>query len=312
MSTRKLPAELAKNIADLRARYPIRTASVEQRQKNGVRLIRAIAKLRGGVCMATTFDGTLQKCRLRCKHGHEWECGISHLLRGTWCLICAPQPRRNTMEDMQAAAEKRGGQCLSSTYVNVQTHLQWQCAEGLAWLATPCNILNGKWCPRCRGLMPAEEHHALLAKLAKERGGQLLSPIYVNAVTPLLWSCEQGHFWEANPSSIKINGTWCPTCVGRYTKEEQFARLTQLAKDRGGELLSTHFLSVAHKLTWLCHRGHSWQATASNVKKGTWCRQCTTIERSGFKGARKYLASFHHSCDMASSAKQEKSMATDS
>jgi len=57
-----------------------------------------------------------------------------------------------TIEDMQQAAMFRGGKCLSSSMVkgDWDTPLQWQCAEGHIFTATPRLILlGGHWCPDC-------------------------------------------------------------------------------------------------------------------------------------------------------------------
>lgn len=57
-----------------------------------------------------------------------------------------------TIEDMQKAAAFRGGKCLSSqmTKGDWDTPLQWQCAQGHVFTATPRLILlGGHWCPDC-------------------------------------------------------------------------------------------------------------------------------------------------------------------
>ena len=57
-----------------------------------------------------------------------------------------------TIEDMQRAAAFRGGKCLSATMTkgDWDTPLQWQCAEGHIFSATPRLILlGGHWCPDC-------------------------------------------------------------------------------------------------------------------------------------------------------------------
>lgn len=57
-----------------------------------------------------------------------------------------------TIEDMQKAAEFRGGKCLSKTMKkgDWDTQLEWQCAEGHKFMASPRLILlGGHWCPDC-------------------------------------------------------------------------------------------------------------------------------------------------------------------
>lgn len=57
-----------------------------------------------------------------------------------------------TIEDMQKAAEFRGGKCLSTSMKkgDWDTQLEWQCAEGHTFKASPRLILlGGHWCPEC-------------------------------------------------------------------------------------------------------------------------------------------------------------------
>ena len=57
-----------------------------------------------------------------------------------------------TIKDMQQAAAFRGGKCLSATMTkgDWDTPLQWQCAEGHTFEASPRLILlGGHWCPEC-------------------------------------------------------------------------------------------------------------------------------------------------------------------
>ena len=54
--------------------------------------------------------------------------------------------------DMKAAAKFRGGKCLSKTMTkgDLDTQLEWQCAEGHTFKASPRLILlGGHWCPEC-------------------------------------------------------------------------------------------------------------------------------------------------------------------
>ncbi len=57
-----------------------------------------------------------------------------------------------TIEDMRKAAAFRGGKCLSADMVrgDWDTPLEWECAEGHRFTASPRLILlGGHWCPEC-------------------------------------------------------------------------------------------------------------------------------------------------------------------
>ncbi|AIY42073.1 hypothetical protein LT85_2915 [Collimonas arenae] len=274
-SPKKTATRLVTGIAKLRDRYPLAGQAAATRRKNGLLLLRGISKLHSGECLATSVDKTVgQLYRLRCAHGHEWDAELRQLYKGAWCSACVFQSYRLTIEDMQERAGKRGGLCLSTQYVNAHTRLQWQCEVGHQWLATPHNIRGGRWCPKCRGYLPAEEQIALLARIAQERGGKLLSTVYGGSDELLQWRCAEGHTWMSTPGSVKNGKSWCPKCRGRYPKKEMLAQYRQIARERGGELLSTHFVSTQDNLTWRCCDGHTWEAQPNNIKLGTWCPKC--------------------------------------
>ncbi len=83
--------------------------------------------------------------------------------------------RRLTIEEMQSIATARGGRCLSTQYVNNNTPLEWECAQGHRWFAIASNIRKGSWCPACavqqRSHSLAEVHQA-----AEARGGRVSVP----------------------------------------------------------------------------------------------------------------------------------------
>ncbi len=57
--------------------------------------------------------------------------------------------RRLTIEEMQRIAQERGGECLSTEYIDGKTKLKWQCKVGHEWEARPNNVKHGTWCPTC-------------------------------------------------------------------------------------------------------------------------------------------------------------------
>ena len=166
-----------------------------------------------------------------------------------------------TIEDMQELAHSRGGECLPMQYLGAQTKLRWRCAEGHEWEAQPNCVKNDNtWCPYCSG----KTKHTIqeMKQLAKNRNGECLSDHYINAFTKLRWRCAKRHEWEAAPSSVK-RSTWCPYCArkAKLTIEE----MQEIAKSRGGDCLSKHYINGSTKLHWRCHLGHEWMATPDNI-----------------------------------------------
>jgi len=58
-----------------------------------------------------------------------------------------PLTKEYTLKDVQELAKSRGGQCLSTEYIDIKSKLKWKCGRGHEFEATPRLILAGHWCP---------------------------------------------------------------------------------------------------------------------------------------------------------------------
>ena len=228
-----------------------------------------IANNRGGICLSQKYLGAHKKLEWLCSTGHRWWAKPNAIKTGSWCIICSGKAPL-TIEEMRTVAQDRGGECLSPKIVNSRTNLQWKCAEGHVWEATPSEVRNGPtWCPYCSGKAPLTIEE--MQNIAKGRGGRCLSPEIVNARLQLKWMCSEGHVWKSTPSSVKNSNSWCRTCAGKapFSIEE----MQSIAKERGGRCLSNKY-SYKEKLQWECTERHTWPATAKSVRSGRWCRIC--------------------------------------
>ena len=111
--------------------------------------MRTIAARHGGKCLSDAYLGGKTKLLWQCAEGHQWEAIPNNVKTGYWCPHCAGNAR-GQIHEMAAIARKRGGECLSDTYINSHTPLFWRCADEHQWQASPNNIKSGKWCPYCR------------------------------------------------------------------------------------------------------------------------------------------------------------------
>jgi len=170
-------------------------------------------------------------------------------------------------------AISRGGECLSTEYINSEFHMEWKCEKNHTWFATFNKIKNQQtWCPTCSGneKLTLEECQGL----AISRGGKCLSTEYINAHISMEWKCEKNHTWFANINNVKHANTWCPTCSGhdKLTLEE----CQELAISREGECLSTEYINNQTHMKWKCKEGHTWFAVFNSVKQGySWCPYCS-------------------------------------
>ncbi len=240
-----------------------------------------LARDRGGQCLSQKYIGTNSKLIWQCKEGHQWEAVPHNIKRGRWCPACA-RMKYGTLEEMQRIATQRGGQCLSTEYTNSQTRLTWQCREGHQWRSIPESVKQGSWCPVCRGTQVGSIEE--MQRIATNRGGLCLLSEYTNRRTKLTWQCADGHQWQAVPGNIK-SGKWCPVCAGGQTGT--IKEMRGIARTRGGKCLSRKYINNRAKLTWQCEEGHQWEASASNIKQGTWCPFCAGMNKGTIEEMRK-------------------------
>lgn len=107
-----------------------------------------VAATRGGRCLSEHYAGSQERLTWECHAGHLWQAVPNSVRQGTWCPHCAGH-LRSSMDDMRRLAADRGGACLSATYVDSQTALEWECGLQHRWKAIPASVTRGSWCPHC-------------------------------------------------------------------------------------------------------------------------------------------------------------------
>ncbi|MBU4487200.1 MAG: hypothetical protein KKD38_09770 [Candidatus Delongbacteria bacterium] len=190
--------------------------------------VKEIAVSKGGKCLSEKVID--HKLDFICKEGHKWSTTPYLILKGHWCPKCAVNvsARKNSdrLENFIMMAEKMGGQCLSTEYKNNRTVLKYKCGKGHIFESEARNIVRGSWCPACgaesakRKLTGSFDE---IKDIAAKRGGKCLSTEYVNNYTRLVFQCENGHVWEAEPKRIKA-GHWCRKCHTMKHREDYLDR----------------------------------------------------------------------------------------
>jgi hypothetical protein len=245
--------------------------------------MRALAARRGGECVSDRYVNNETKLRWKCAAGHEWEAAPGLVKSGRWCPHCA-HVARLSLSAMAAIAASRGGRCLSTEYVNVETALLWKCEAGHQWKATTASVRGGSWCPLCVHNQRLELK--AMQRLARGRGGKCLSTSYINNRFSLLWECKRRHRWKATPTNVRggtrKRGTWCLECYNlrrRYRPRSTIERMRSLALSRGGLCLSEEYINSKSKLVWQCDKGHCWRAVPVAIRRGSWCPVCARNQK---------------------------------
>jgi len=115
-----------------------------------------------------------------------------------------------------------------------------------------------------------------LKKIAKEKGGKLLSTFYNGTKTRLQWQCKCGFIWIAVASSVK-SGSWCRKCATKKTwknRRNLISHAKNLAKRNRGKCIKNVYATLETKLKWECEFGHTWEDSCINVENGSWCPIC--------------------------------------
>jgi hypothetical protein len=121
---------------------------------------------------------------------------------------------------------------------------------------------------------PTDESLLMIKNIAKSKGGKCLSRAYYGRHELLDFECRVGHKWKARPSDIK-RGHWCAKCSKAGGKKKTIKDMQELAKQYGGECLSTTYVNSKHKLKWRCDKGHVWESRYDSFKnKRNWCPLC--------------------------------------
>lgn len=103
---------------------------------------------KGGKCLSDKYVSNHTPLLWECDKGHQWNASYSNVRCGTWCPKCSRV--KSNIDEMREIAASKGGKCLSDTYTNVTTKLEWECSQGHRWWATPNNIMKrNSWCAKC-------------------------------------------------------------------------------------------------------------------------------------------------------------------
>jgi len=249
--------------------------------------LREAAAARGGELLSTEYINALSKYRFRCSEGHEWDVQFGSVIkRKSWCPKCSGRSvdPEEQMAKLREAASARGGELLSTEYINVSSKYRFRCAEGHEWKTTYSSF-TGKlkpWCQRCAGqLVDPEIQMAKLREAAAARGGELLSTEYINNLSKYRFRCSKGHEWDVKFGNAINQKTWCSKCAGlTLDPEKQMAKLREAASARGGVVLSTEFIGTNKKYRFRCAEGHEWEATLNSKvgEKRTWCSKCAGLK----------------------------------
>jgi len=216
---------------------------------------------------------------------------LSALNKEKFDVGTAKTGKEKNLRENQEIALSRGGRCLSTTYIDNSTKMEWECSEGHRWFASTSSVKQGgSWCPQCRGKRISKSRTTSIEKiesLCKSLSLRLHGTEKQENRLHYLVSCSNGHSWLTDLSRLK-DGRGCQTCSARKAGDRLKLTLEQVEADaaaRGGRLLSQRYQRSGVRLLWECGAGHRWLANANSVRRGSWCPLCAGKMGSAFTGS---------------------------
>lgn len=95
------------------------------------------------------------------------------------------------------------------------------------------------------------------------------------------WHCPRGHEWQAQISSVAVQGTACPYCAGKRAIPGETDLATThphtlpMWSSKNQSSPREAMAGSQKKVWWLCEKGHEWQAQICSIAVlGTGCPYC--------------------------------------
>lgn len=254
-------------------------SKLKKSSRKNIEYLMEVANQRNGFCLSQEYKSIKDHYQWKCHLGHKWSAIGESVLRGSWCPICAGQ-RKITLEEMKRICEAKGGQFLSTEYINQHTKYEVICREGHIFRPHGMSLTKGSWCKKCqlaelwtkRTKVSIEDYQ----KAGLEVGCILLDIKIPNrTVIKAQWRCKaEGHIFSMTYNNIKNHKQHCPKCSGKGKVTMLDCKV--LAESRGGKILSTEY-NPYELQTWECKHGHSFSSKYSTIKsQKVWCPYCSS------------------------------------
>jgi len=260
-----------------------------------------LAANKGGKCISVKRSPSGRgryQCLMQCSAGHRWIGSLDHLRSGVWCPSCnSPGVKEkicraifewltgmNFKKDRPSWLVNSRGRRMELDGYNKNLGLAFEYQGEQHSKFTP--FFHQDHDTFLRRVSDDSEK----LKLCAANGVDL---VQVDISVPL-----EGLQKHVADLLIKVR----PTLAGFLNLKEMdvdrvptgkdtlLAEIRRIALDRGGECLSTQYVSANHRLRFRCVEGHVWSAIPGSIRQGTWCKACAGRTISSTKLAKRDTA----------------------
>lgn len=164
--------------------------------------LKQIAKSKGGKLISTEYINSHSKYRFIDELGNEFEAAGYAIKNGRWSPHTA-QTRKilalttTTIKELQEYAKCKGGECLSTIYINPKTKYHWKDSAGREfWMNWGDIKFKGQWSQHEKSdklsTLRTKYSIEILSEFAQSKGGQLLSTTYTRLDDNYEWIDRNG------------------------------------------------------------------------------------------------------------------------
>lgn len=245
-----------------------------------------LRKLTDSIQPLDEYNGKHNKIKFRCKIcSNIWAAEPSNLLKGTGCPSCARKStatklRKTDSEFKRELAIINSDIDVLETYKDSGTPVLCRCKKcGYEWKTRPQDLLRGKGCIRCAGLLK-KTHSQFVKELMNVNPSIKPLEEYVNAGTNIKFHCNIcGYEWNTSPRML-LSGSGCPKCKGNKKKtNEEF--LQELLEINTNIKPLEDYKNARTKIKCRCKVcGYEWKATPAHLLHGIGCPSCCHIGTS--------------------------------
>lgn len=247
----------------------------------------------------------------RCAQGHEWQAYVFNRSKGHGCPYCCNFSALAGYNDLattnsELASEwnfaKNGKLKPTDVTAGSKKKVWWICANGHEWIADIKSRNSGGNCPYCsnnRVLAGYNDLYTycltnhrkdLIEEFDNDNNECSMREILASSKKSIWWKCSKGHSFQCDPYRRIKNGTGCGICSHNILKKNENDLLTthpEIAKEwdyeknteKPDEVMAG---SNIKKYWFICPKGHSYEATPLDRKRGNNCPICAIEKHTSF------------------------------
>jgi hypothetical protein len=231
--------------------------------------------------------GSRKKLAWKCDLGHVWDAQPNDRTGArSGCPVCANRIVLAGFNDLattnpEIAAQAHGWdpqKVMGGSSVN----LEWVCKKGHIWRSTPVSrVRQTTGCLVCLGKQVTQGFNDLVTthpEIAIQAHGWDPTKVIAGSNKRLLWKCNLGHEWRAQPNSRTGSQSGCPVCSNLQI-EIGYNDLTtthpKIAFEAYGWDPQTVVAGSNKAVMWRCQFGHIWKSQViSRTLQKSGCLVC--------------------------------------